>query len=285
MKTKENYYCRDMPNKNFSVEIGLSKNWECGTSFKEHWHEHLQIFYCVSGKALLKCGNKTFNIIPEDIVIINIGELHYLESLDNNFKFYLIRIDLPFLFSDQVDLCQTKYLSPLCENSILFKNMIKDDKKISNCIKDILNEYFKEKIGFELSVKSSLYNLVVLLLRNYVEKFEQNKQSTYKIDNSSQFQMVFEFIDNNYNKKICTEELASITHVSTYYFCRIFKKMTGKTTTEYINEVRLKKSINLLKKSNMNITEIATNCGFNDVNYFSRLFKKKYGICPSKFTF
>lgn len=56
--------------------------------------------------------------------------------------------------------------------------------------------------------------------------------------------------------------------------------MTGKTTTEYINEVRLKKSIELLKDGNMNITEIAINCGFNDVNYFSRLFKKRYGVSP-----
>ena len=59
--------------------------------------------------------------------------------------------------------------------------------------------------------------------------------------------------------------------------------MTGKTITEYINEVRLKKSIELLKSGNVNITEIAIICGFNDVNYFSRLFKKKYGVSPTKF--
>ncbi|WP_243150810.1 helix-turn-helix domain-containing protein [Clostridium caseinilyticum] len=61
--------------------------------------------------------------------------------------------------------------------------------------------------------------------------------------------------------------------------------MTGKTTTEYINEVRLKRSIKLLKDGNMNITEISINCGFNDVNYFSRLFKKSYGVSPTKFIY
>nr|WP_223919452.1 helix-turn-helix transcriptional regulator [Clostridium sporogenes] len=76
-----------------------------------------------------------------------------------------------------------------------------------------------------------------------------------------------------------------MAHISTYYFCRTFKQMTGKTTTEYINEVRLKRSIKLLKDGNMNITEISINCGFNDVNYFSRLFKKSYGVSPTKFIY
>lgn len=199
------------------------------------------------------------------------------------FTFYLIRIDLPFLFSDQVDLCQTKYLSPLSENLILFKNLIRNDDEIVDCIKNIIKEYFKKEIGYELAVKSHLYNLVVLLLRHYTDKLVTKKQLTFKVNNFERFYKVLDFIDSNYNKKISASTLSNIAHISTYYFCRTFKQMTGKTTTEYINEVRLKKSIELLKDDNMNITEIAINCGFNDVNYFSRLLKKRYGVSPTKF--
>lgn len=283
MKNKENYYCREMPNKNFSVEVGLSKIWESGSNFKEHWHEDLQVFYFINGQGFLRFNKESFNVVQGDVVIINSKELHYLESLNDNLRFYLIRIDPSFLFSDQVDLCQTKYLFPLCENDILFKNLIRNDDKIINCIKTIIKEYSEKKFGYELAVKSNLYNLVVLLLRHYTVKFITKKQLTFKINNLKRFYNVFEFIDNNYNKKICVTDVSNIAHLSTYYFCRIFKQMTGKTITEYINEVRLKKSIELLKNGNMNITEIAINCGFNDVNYFSRLFKKKFGVSPTKF--
>lgn len=283
MEKMKNYYYKDMPNKNFGVDIILAKNFEIGSRLEEHWHEHLQIFYFIDGKGLLRCNKKCFTVFKENIAIINSRELHYLESLNNNLKFYIIRIDLPFLFSDQVDLCQTKYLAPLSENLILFENLIKNDYEVIKCINEIIKEYFREEIGYELSIKAHIYNLVVLLIRNYIDEFITEKKFTFKLDNFKRFNEVFEYIDNNYDKKICTKNLSDIAHVSTYYFCRVFKQITGKTSTEYINEVRLKKSIDLLKKGTMNITEISISCGFNDVNYFCRLFKKKYGASPTKF--
>lgn len=283
MKDMNNYYYKDMPNQNFGVDIILSKIFKSGSRLEEHWHEHLQVFYFIDGEGFLGCSKKCFTVLKGNVAIINSRELHYLESLNDNLNFYIIRIDLPFLFSDQVDLCQTKYLSPLSENFILFKNLIKYDSEVLNCINTIIKEYFKREIGYELAVKAHLYNLVVLLLRNYIDEFITEKKFTFKLDNFKRFHEVFEYIDNNYNQKICATNLSNIAHISTYYFCRIFKQITGRTATEYINEIRLKKSIELLKNGTMNITEIAINCGFSDVNYFCRLFKRKYGVSPTKF--
>lgn len=285
MKNKNNYYSKDMPNRNFSIDIGLSNLWEYGHSFKEHWHEHLQIFYIVSGQGYLRCESNDYNILAKDIIIINSREIHYLESMNNNFRFYLIRIDLPFLFSNQIDLCQTKYLAPLSENLILFKNLIRNDQTIFFCIDTIIHEYYSQKIGYELAIKSSLYTLMVLLMRNYINKFVTTRQTTHKLNTVKRFQEIFDYIEDNYNHEISFAELAEIAHFSPYYFSRVFKQITGRTIVEYINEVRLKKSIELLKTNSMSITEIAMNCGFNDLNYFSRVFKKRYGVSPSKFQY
>ncbi|SJT88036.1 L-rhamnose operon regulatory protein rhaS [Clostridioides difficile] len=59
--------------------------------------------------------------------------------------------------------------------------------------------------------------------------------------------------------------------------------MTGKTTTDYINGIRLEKAVNYLNKGDLNITEIALRCGFDSINYFSRLFKKHYNVSPTQF--
>lgn len=283
MRSKNNYYNKDMPNKNFSIDIGLSKSWEYGHSFREHWHEHLQIFYIVSGQGYISCAARSYNVFPEDIIIVNSREIHYLESRDNDFKFYLIRIDLPFLFSNQIDLCQTKYLAPLSENLILFNNLVRNNSDITSCIDVIIHEYYSQEIGYELAIKSSLYSLMVLLMRNCIDKFVTPKQLTHKINTTKRFHKIFDYIETNYSHEMSSSDLAEIAHISPYYFCRIFKQVTGRTPTEYINEIRLRKSIELLKTDSMSITEIAMNCGFNDINYFSRVFKKRYGISPSKF--
>lgn len=283
MKDMNNYYYKDMPNQNFGVDIILSKIFKLGARFEEHWHEHLQIFYFIGGEGFLGCSQKCFTVFKGTIAIINSRELHYLESLNDNFRFYTIRIDLSFLFSDQIDSCQAKYLSPLSENLIIFKNLVTNDSEVLKCVTTIIKEYFKRDIGYELAVKAYIYNLVVLLLRNYIDEFTIEKKCIYRLDNFKRLHEVFEYIDNNYNKKICAKELSNIAHISTYYLCRIFKQITGRTATEYINEIRLKKSMELLKNGTMNITEISINCGFSDVNYYCRLFKKKYGVSPTKF--
>ncbi|MDD3224528.1 MAG: AraC family transcriptional regulator [Clostridium sp.] len=281
----KDYHYQEMPDKNFGVDVRLARGFKTGNKIDEHWHEDLQILYFTSGKGLLRCNKECFTVNEGDIVNINSREMHYIESLDDKFNFCVIRVNLPFLFSDEVDSCQTKYLAPLAENHILFKNLIKNDSEVLNCVKTIIKEYLKKDIGYELAVKAHLYNLIVLFLRNYIDELITEKERTLRINNFKRFYKVFQYIDDNYDKKIGNEVLSNIANISTCYFCRMFKEITGKTTTEYVNGIRLKKSIELLKTGNMNITEIAINCGFNDVNYFSRVFKRKYSVSPTKFKF
>lgn len=237
MKDKNSYYYKNMPNERFGVDLITSGTWETGNYFKEHWHEHLQIFYILHGKAMVRVNMNTYYVDSKDIIVINTKELHYIESKDNNLKFYILRIDIPFLFSNQIDLCQTKYLSPLSNNLIIFKNLIKGNPNIDSCINSIINELTKKELGYEIATKGYLYQFVTLLLRNYIDKFMTEKELQHKVNNFNRFNKVFEYIDFNYNKKITLSTLSKITNISNYYFSRLFKELTGKTIIEYINEI------------------------------------------------
>ena len=87
----------------------------------------------------------------------------------------------------------------------------------------------------------------------------------------------------NYNEKILISDLSEMLNITTYHFCRLFKQLSGKTVIDYINNIRLEKAIPYLKEDKLNITEIALKCGFDDINYFSRIFKKYYNVSPTKF--
>lgn len=283
MNDTETYFYKEMPDANFCVDIFIKDGLTSGKSLRSHWHEHLQLYYFVSGRAVLECGQNRFYVSSGSIAIINSNELHYMESLSDDLKFYVIRIDQSFLFSNQVDLLQTKYFAPLSQNLISFRNLIENDAQVTDCVIKTIREYSEKQTGYELAVKSYIYQLIVLLLRGYVSRILTINEFESKIRTLRRFDNVFEMIEKNYADKISIEELARVMNISTFHFCRVFKQTTGKTTTEYINDVRLEKAALCLEQEELNITEIALKCGFDSVNYFSRLFRKQYHISPTKF--
>jgi mannose-6-phosphate isomerase-like protein (cupin superfamily) len=157
MKIDQNYFYKKMPDIHFGVDIILKSDLHSGMVLRRHWHEHMQLYFILSGSAVLECGKHRFQVGTGDVTVINSNELHYLESLSDNLRLYIIRVDLPFLFSNQVDLCQTKFLAPLSRNRITFHNLIRNDEQISECVSEIIKEYSSQGLGFELAVKSSIY--------------------------------------------------------------------------------------------------------------------------------
>lgn len=92
-----------------------------------------------------------------------------------------------------------------------------------------------------------------------------------------------QYIHDNANKHISANELAEICHCSESYLSRIFKKHTDVNINVYINKVRVERSKNPLILSDESISEIAYSVGFNDSNYFSRVFTEIIGIPPTEF--
>ena len=95
----------------------------------------LQVYYFISGTAKLECGKNNFEVQANDLVIVNPNELHYLESTSDNLVFYTIRFEPSFLFSNHVDLLQTKYLTPITLNRIEFNNLIQNNTELTELVK------------------------------------------------------------------------------------------------------------------------------------------------------
>ena len=139
MSNKDNYFNR--AGQESFVDIFKKADIKNGQNFPRHWHEHLQIYYFISGSAKLECGKNNFEAQANDLVVVNPNELHYLESRSDNLVFYTIRFEPTFLFSNHVDLLQAKYLSPITLNRIEFSNLIENDIELISLVKNILTEY------------------------------------------------------------------------------------------------------------------------------------------------
>ena len=91
------------------------------------------------------------------------------------------------------------------------------------------------------------------------------------------------YIQNNFYNKICLKEVADLVYLTESNFCKFFKKATGKTYSDYLNELRINEACRLLVQSEKSINQVSYDCGFETLSYFNRVFLNKKGVTPSLF--
>nr|WP_245624984.1 AraC family transcriptional regulator [Paenibacillus stellifer] len=272
-----------MPDPSFPVKLHKVSNYEHGqTLFSHHWHEHLEFLYIASGSATIECSATQLHAESGDLVVVNSNELHYGISTADDLFYYVIIVDLSLLQSHFVDAIETKFITPISRNLMLFENLITGDADINNCLISLVRELNERSLGYELSIKSHLYGLLTVLVRKYVTPATEADAYRHRQQDLERFHFVFQYVDEHYNEKITVEQLAALVPLSRVHFSRLFKQLTNKTITEYINLVRINRSEDLLRSTGMNVSEIALATGFSDVYYFSRMFKRLKKVSPKE---
>ena len=107
-------------------------------------------------------------------------------------------------------------------------------------------------------------------------------KNRYSKKEQDRIRNIYALIDERYQTKISLEEVANFCNLTKPAFCRYFKKATGSTFVEFLNQYRISQSKRLLL-SGKNISETCFECGFESLSYFNRTFKKVTGENPSAF--
>ncbi|OUS76166.1 hypothetical protein B1748_12930 [Paenibacillus sp. MY03] len=97
------------------------------------------------------------------------------------------------------------------------------------------------------------------------------------------FEDMLDYIQSNIQDKLHLKELANQFYLNSNYCCHLFNKYTGKTFTEYVTELRMKKAAGLLANHRLTIEEAGSESGYPDYFYFNKVFKKYYGQTPSEY--
>jgi AraC-like DNA-binding protein len=92
-----------------------------------------------------------------------------------------------------------------------------------------------------------------------------------------------QYIQENQTEDLSLGQVARAVNTSTFYFCKIFKKVTGINFTDYLSRVRIEKAKNLLLNPNLRVSEIAFEVGFQSLTHFNRVFKRILGLSPTEY--
>lgn len=268
----------------FPVKILWNSEPELRSSAPHHgtWHEQLEILYILNGKIRVDCGYRRYICEPGDIIIVNPCETHMVYYHSGTPSYHCLMFDSKFYDSGMLDLCRLKYMMPMNGRQLKFNNLIRNNARVSSILQEIIRECREQNYAYEVAAKGHFLCLLAELFRSELSAINQSENMIPIKSEHEMIASVFNYIAENYTKKITLDDLSSLCCVNSSHLCRVFKKITGKTVIEYVNEYRLSKVHLLLLTSDKSLSEIAAETGYSDMGYLSRRFKALHGFSPNK---
>lgn len=147
---------------------------------------------------------------------------------------------------------------------------------IEKLIYDIIYEFDRKFPYYETTAKGLFTQLWIQLLRE-----NHWQQNTHLLTNWEHLDRVKTYISHNIDHEITLDELSALANLSKYYLCRLFKNAFGMTPIQYHVAVRLEKAKQMIQFTNLPLSDIADQLGFQSIHAFSRTFRKNEGISPS----
>lgn len=243
-----------------------NRNTEHPSIYPMHWHEHMELLYFPEGNCTVKCSGKIIKVNKGDLVVVNCNELHSTIRKEHS-SLYCIRISPSFITDVEFE-------------NVTLKSHIKNDNFIQKQFEEIAKEQTLKNKGYDMQTKAYTYLILTHLFR-YYQADEEDKNNKKK--RQMKINEILQYISIHYQSKLSTAHLAKKFFLSECYFCHFFKNETGLSPMCYLNKFRVEKAARYLKESDYTITEIALKVGFEDSNYFSKIFKKYMGKTPREY--
>lgn len=243
-----------------------------------HWHIDYEFVRVLSGKLVFSLNADTVILNPGDVVLVQDGVLHGGNPSDCVYE--CVDFDLNgFLHDSSI---YTRELDDLQNHRIELKKQFKADSEEAKIIHKLFDNMQRAEVGYEFIVRGLIYELIGLILRNrqYTVTNESTKRSLRRV---RQLKNVLALIREKYNAQLTLDDLANACNMTPKYFCRFFSEMTGKTPIDYINYYRIECAAERLLYSQESVTEVAFGCGFNDLSYFVKIFKRYKGTTPTQY--
>ena len=238
------------------------------TGIPKHNHDFFHYIYVVSGEGEIVIANNKYLMSP--------GNLYLMPPFVEH-DFYNKGEGLLCSFEIKFTIDETKM-----SNSLKELPFCMDVKKYP--VKKILSTVFREKVRKfprHLDIISCEFQLLLTyILRCYEKNSESYMQSIEEKGINYSIDKVIDFVNENLSQDLNLIQLAHVANFEKNYFVRVFKGKTGKTPMIYVRDKRINKAKQLLKFSDMNVTQIAYATGFKTVHYFSKTFLDCTGQRP-----
>lgn len=250
--------------------------YETGYFIEPHQHDFFHYAYVVEGRGLVRIGEEELEVNKGEMFLVPIRTRHEIYSIDN-----LTNINIKFTTHPALEAklnrlaCHIKTLSLHEENIV--RSILDEAVFFDEFSEEMINTRFTELL-LNLLRRRPAQSSAGVAERRIVSEFAAAPDQTCE-----ELTPVIDYILRHIDQPLNVNVLAEMSGYSDSYFCTLFRRSFGQTPIQYINYLKIDRSIKLMACTDYNVTKIAEMLGFDNVHYFSRLFKQKIGIAPNEY--
>nr|WP_277398216.1 AraC family transcriptional regulator [Neobacillus citreus] len=264
-------------------------------TFQFHSHHEYEIYFFCGGDCKYLINNRIYELVPGDIILLDGMTLHKANPWGESIYTRSVLHFSPTWLSDLIStLGIPNLLMPFKKlNNPLLRTRYDENgqyvdgqmKKISGLLTEIDEELQRTGKKSELLEAEVKLELTQLLLAIYkMSKKELAQVNSRKTEKEVHVEEIASWIRDHYTEKISLDRISSELSLSKYYVSHVFKEVTGFTVMEYVMGCRLNQVKFLLEmEPDLSLAEVSSASGFESLAHFSRFFKEKVGITPSRY--
>jgi AraC-like DNA-binding protein len=254
---------------------------------KLHQHPEWQLTFILEGKGQLMVGDYIGRFEPGDVFLLGANIPHVFRSDEEYFKGDTDKLSVSnTLFFDFDALGKGIWEVEEFLELKLFVGSIKGCFAVKGSTRNLLIEEIRKfehvsglaKILGSLEILNAIHHSGDLVQLNRLAPIRD-----YSEAEGNRMRNVMQFILAESQRNISLNDVSEVANMSKEAFCRFFKERTGKTFTEFLNELRIHKACHLLQETDISISQAAYQAGFQNLSYFNRAFKKFRGETPKEF--
>lgn len=244
-----------------------------------HWHDDVEFSVVLSGSADYNINGEVVRVGAGEGIFINTRQLHYNFSRNRQEGEYFCILMHPML------LCASPYVertfvAPVLDNPGFTYRVLRGPwgQNVCRMLKELYAR--REQPHPQLAIQACFFEIWEELYRSAPPN---EKAAKPRDQNLNALKSMIAYIQKNYQKKISLESIAKAGSVSKTSCCKIFKKYVSQSPNAYLIEYRLRSGLELLRTTDMTVTEVCFEVGFSGPSYFSESFHKAFGCSPMEF--
>ena len=276
LKENKPHGTKDDPFSTYHIE-------NAGRSFQipVHWHDEFEIIYVRSGFLAVSISGESYIGKTGDAFVVSPGNLHLMGSQSGTVDYYTFLFPLKYISFRTDDMLDEKLLEPLNSGHLMICPRVKDTAK--ELCEQLIKIYEAKKDESESKITTQVRTKIILLqfiLEMWKKGFVIENDTSGR--NTVEKEMV-SYIQQNFTGKISLREFGEQFHLSEKYISRYFKEHFHITLSQYVTYLRLEHAKQLLQDTDIPVTDVAMQSGYQNVSYFIRSFQKAYAVSPLKY--